>query len=322
MTNSPRELVVTMGDPQGIGPEVAIAAAKRLLEDVSDIRIVLVGSAPDIEAWPPASTPGPGLRSAVVDGPAPSDPPPSAAGGRLALLALARGLERVREQPTTRALVTAPLSKEAVTRSGTPFLGHTEWLAQALGAAHVVMTFVAGPLRVALATVHVPLRDVADRLTRDGLVRTLTTLERGLQHRYGISRPRIAVLGLNPHAGEGGLLGREEIEVIRPALEAFRATGGHVQGPFSADTFFVSPARGESDAVLAMYHDQGLVAVKTLSFGKSVNVSLGLPIVRTSVDHGCAYALAGTGRADASSMYAAMEHALDLLATGRGHGAR
>ena len=318
------ELVVSSGDPQGIGPEVSVRAARALAARApADLGIVLVGDAGvlgaagggDLSEVGPA--PRPGLARLTVPLARPLDaPPPSRAGGRASLDVLEAALARVLGGPG-RALVTAPLSKQAVSSCGVSFAGHTGWLGERLGTPEPVMLFVADTLRVALATVHLPLRQVADSITVEGLVQTLKTLDEGLRTRFRLLRPALAVLGLNPHAGEGGLLGDEERTVIVPALERFRAEGGRASGPWSADSFFSTPASEAADAVLALYHDQGLLPLKARAFGRAVNVTLGLPIVRTSVDHGCAYDLQGTGRADWGSMTAALDLARELLAEGR-----
>lgn len=206
-----------------------------------------------------------------------------------------------------QALVTAPVQKSIINDAGIAFTGHTEFLRDRAGVADVVMLLVAGSLRVALATTHVPLKEVSSVLTRAVLTRTLEILLQGLETDFGIQNPRVLVAGLNPHAGEGGHLGREEIETITPVLEGFRAKGARVRGPLPADTLFTPPLLAGADAVLAMYHDQGLPVLKYQGFGEAVNVTLGLPFVRTSVDHGTALDLAGTGRADNGSLLAALE---------------
>lgn len=210
------------------------------------------------------------------------------------------------------ALVTGPVQKSVINDAGIPFTGHTEWLAERAGVSQVVMMLVGGGLRVALATTHLPLADVSRHIARPLLESVLHILERDLRERFGIARPRIAVCGLNPHAGEGGHLGREEIEVIAPALASLRAEGIDLRGPLPADTAFTHAQLADVDAVLAMYHDQGLPVLKHAGFGEAVNVTLGLPFVRTSVDHGTALALAGTGRADAGSLRAAVALAIGL----------
>jgi 4-hydroxythreonine-4-phosphate dehydrogenase len=210
------------------------------------------------------------------------------------------------------ALVTAPVHKGVINDAGVPFTGHTEYLAARSGAAQVVMMLVGGGLRVALATTHLPLARVPAALTAELLDAVIGVLDADLRQRFGIERPRIGVAGLNPHAGEGGHLGREEIELITPALERARARGIDLAGPLPADTLFVPAIARGFDAQLAMYHDQGLGPLKVASFGQGVNVTLGLPFVRTSVDHGTALDLAGTGRADAASLRAALDLAVRL----------
>jgi 4-hydroxythreonine-4-phosphate dehydrogenase len=214
-------------------------------------------------------------------------------------------------------MVTAPVQKSVVNDAGVPFSGHTEFLAELTGAPCPVMMLVGGGLRVALLTTHLPLREVPARVTHAGLVDVLRVLHDALGAWFGIPSPRIAVLGLNPHAGEGGHLGSEEREVIEPALAAARAAGIAALGPLPADTAFTAEALARCDVVLALYHDQGLPVLKHAGFGAAVNVTLGLPIVRTSVDHGTALELAGTGRADPGSLLAALGLAADIVATVR-----
>jgi 4-hydroxythreonine-4-phosphate dehydrogenase len=208
-------------------------------------------------------------------------------------------------------MVTAPLAKSVIANSGAQFSGHTEFLAEVTHAAHPVMMLVAGDLRVALASTHMPLREVADYLNPDILKRVLRILHADLQEKFGIANPDIVVCGLNPHAGEDGHLGTEENEFISPAIRELRDEGLHLRGPMPADTAF-TPAAGNKDAVLAMYHDQGLPVLKFAGFGHAVNVTLGLPIIRTSVDHGTAFDIAGTGTADPGSLLAAVELAATM----------
>ena len=210
------------------------------------------------------------------------------------------------------AMVTAPVHKGVINDAGIPFTGHTEFLAERTGTERVVMMLVGGGMRVALATTHLALRSVPEAITREGLTATLRILHRDLRERFRIAEPRILVAGLNPHAGESGHLGREEIEVIGPVVEALRGEGMRLDGPLAADTLFTPAHLKDADCVLAMYHDQGLAPLKYASFGHGVNVTLGLPIIRTSVDHGTALDLAGTGRADAGSLKAALVLAIEL----------
>ncbi len=214
------------------------------------------------------------------------------------------------------ALVTAPVHKGVINDAGIAFTGHTEFLAERCHATQPVMMLAAGTLRVALATTHLPLKDVPRAVTREQLQAVLGVLRADLRKRFGVDEPHVLVLGLNPHAGEGGHLGREELDVIQPACEAMRREGMRITGPVSADTAF-NPARlGGIDVVLAMYHDQGLPVLKFAGFGHAVNITLGLPIVRTSVDHGTALELAGSGRADHTSLEAALGAALGMLRHG------
>jgi 4-hydroxythreonine-4-phosphate dehydrogenase len=212
------------------------------------------------------------------------------------------------------AMVTAPVQKSVINDAGVPFTGHTEYLAERTHAGHPVMLLAADNLRVALATTHLPLRAVSDAITPALLDTTLRILHDDVRRLWGMSRPRIAVCGLNPHAGESGHLGTEDRDVILPAIERARAAGLLVDGPLPADTVFVPRMLSNYDVVLAMYHDQGLPVLKHAGFGHAVNVTLGLPIVRTSVDHGTALDLAGTGRADAGSLIAATQLAIEFAA--------
>jgi 4-hydroxythreonine-4-phosphate dehydrogenase len=216
------------------------------------------------------------------------------------------------------AIVTAPVQKSVINDAGVAFTGHTEYLAARAKAPQVVMMLAGdtahGPLRVALATTHLPLAEVPRALSVDGLLQVMQVLVHDLKRRFGVARPRIAVTGLNPHAGEGGYLGREEIEVIAPAVARMRSAGHAVDGPLPADTLFVPSIAQRYDAVLAMFHDQGLPVLKYATFGHGVNITLGLPFIRTSVDHGTALDVAGTGHADAGSMRAALALAVQLAA--------
>jgi len=213
---------------------------------------------------------------------------------------------------TFDAMVTAPVHKGVINDAGIPFTGHTEFLAGLTGTPQVVMMLVGGALRVALATTHLPLKDVSAAITRQSLEQTLRILRRDLKQRFALSNPRILVAGLNPHAGESGHMGREEIDVIAPVLETLRAEGMNLVGPLPADTLFTRHQLQGSDCQLAMYHDQGLPVLKYASFGGGVNVTLGLPIIRTSVDHGTALQLAGTGKIESGSLMAAIQLALEM----------
>ena len=275
-------VAITVGDPAGIGPEIADKAA-------DDPRVtavcepVLYRPKSDARFEPGVLSADAGLAayeticSAVRD----------ALAGRVA------------------AIATAPVNKLAFTRAGLPWKGHTDLLAHLTHAPQAAMMFWSEPLKVVLATVHVPLADVPRLLTRE-VLRDIVDLTARELPRFGIARPRLALAGLNPHAGEAGVLGTEDEAVLRPAVADARAHGIDIQGPFPGDTIFGRAARGEFDVVIACYHDQGLIPVKLLAFGRSVNVTLGLPIVRTSVDHGTAFDIAGKGVADPGSMIAAV----------------
>jgi 4-hydroxythreonine-4-phosphate dehydrogenase len=213
------------------------------------------------------------------------------------------------------AMVTAPVQKSVINEAGIPFTGHTEYLAERSKAKQVVMMLVGGGLRVALATTHLPLSAVPAAITKEGLARTLRVIDTDLRRRFGLARPRIMVAGLNPHSGESGHLGREDLEVIAPAIADAAAAGIAVSGPVPADTLFVPERLRNADCVLAMYHDQGLPVLKYASFGRGVNVTLGLPFVRTSVDHGTALDIAGTGRADPGSLIEAVNLAIELASS-------
>jgi 4-hydroxythreonine-4-phosphate dehydrogenase len=284
-------IAVTAGDPSGIGPEIAAAAARdsRVL---AVCRPVLYGPhAPEaIEAFPCGAV--------------------SAASGRAAYEAIVAAVEDAL-QGRVAAMATAPINKAAFAAAGLPWRGHTDLLAHLCGVREAAMMFWSERLRVVLATVHIPLAEVPGALTTGGLERLIRLTAASLP-RFGLAGAKLAVAGLNPHAGESGLLGREETEIIGPAIARARAEGLDVHGPFPADTLFVRAARGEFGAVIAMYHDQGLVPVKLAAFGRAVNVTLGLPIVRTSVDHGTAFDIARQGKADPSSLVEAILLAVRL----------
>jgi 4-hydroxythreonine-4-phosphate dehydrogenase len=281
-------VAITTGDPAGIGPEIAArAAADSAVLDICD---------PVIYAPPAGET----FRSGAL----------AAEAGRAAYDLIVRAVNDARRGEVD-AVATAPVNKEAFRLAGLPWAGHTDLLAHLTGAPHVAMMFYAEALRVVLATVHIPLAEVPRALTAASLEATIDLTARELPA-FGVPRPRIAVAGLNPHAGEHGLFGDEEARAIAPAIAACRARGIDVSGPFPGDTIFVRATRGEFDVVVACYHDQGLIPVKLVAFGQAVNVTLGLPIVRTSVDHGTAFDIAGRGIADAGSMVAAVKLAARL----------
>jgi 4-hydroxythreonine-4-phosphate dehydrogenase len=307
MSGAPR-LGVTVGDPAGVGPEVVAAAfaEPRLAATLARARIYGDVAAVERAGALPA---GVGRRPYATAAVEPGRPDPAAARG---IVEAIRAAARDCLAGELDAIVTAPISKELLARGGFDYPGHTELLAEVAGGGPPVMLLVGGRLRVALATIHCPLREVPGRITTAGLEQTLATLDRDLRARFRLPAPRIAVCGLNPHAGEGGRFGDEEIRVIRPAVLAACARGADVRGPFAADTLFWRAISGEFDCVLAMYHDQALGPLKTHAFGRAVNVTLGLPLVRTSVDHGTAYDIAGRGKADPTSMIEAIRLAAEL----------
>jgi 4-hydroxythreonine-4-phosphate dehydrogenase len=312
-------LAITTGEPAGIGPEISVAA----LEAPLPAAITLIGDAGLIAE-----------RAALLARRVPETVEilhvplavPSVAGTldvRNARYVLAT-LDAAIDGCTTGrfdAVVTAPVQKSVINEAGMPFSGHTEYLAERTSTAQVVMMLAGatahGPLRVALATTHLPLASVSAAISSTLLRSVLEIIDHDLRLRFGIAHPRIAVAGLNPHAGESGHLGREEIEVMAPAIEQARRDGIDAHGPLPADTLFVPAVAQRFDALLAMYHDQGLPVLKYATFGHGVNVTLGLPFVRTSVDHGTALDKAGRGTADASSLRAALELAVELVARQR-----
>jgi 4-hydroxythreonine-4-phosphate dehydrogenase len=297
-------IALTSGEPAGVGPELCAMLARRALP----ARVVILGDAGLLaQRGAPPDTPIEHVPLAVPSVAGRLDP----VNARYVLALLDRAADGCLAGEFD-AMVTAPVHKAVLNDAGFAFTGHTEYLAARAGGAHVVMMLVGGGLRVALATTHLALADVSRAITFAGLVDTLRVIERDLRQRFGIERPRILVAGLNPHSGEGGHLGREEIDVIEPALRAARAEGISADGPVPADTLFVPERLKQADCVLAMYHDQGLPVLKYASFGEGVNVTLGLPFVRTSVDHGTALDLAGSGRADPGSLLEAVQLAIKL----------
>ena len=274
-------VAITVGDPAGIGPEIAAKAA-------ADARVL--AECDPILYGPPADRRfAPGVLSAES--------------GRAAYDAICEAVGDARSGAVD-AIATAPVNKLAFAKAGLPWKGHTDLLGHLTGSPQVAMMFWSEPLKVVLATVHMPLADVPRAITPD-LLRGIIDLTAGELPRFGVASPRLALAGLNPHAGEEGLLGAEDDDVLKPAVTAARARGVDIAGPFPGDTVFVRASRGEFDVVIACYHDQGLIPVKLAAFGRAVNVTLGLPIIRTSVDHGTAFDIAGKGVADPSSMIAA-----------------
>lgn len=306
-----QSLGITLGDPAGIGPEITVAA----LGDLSAqerARVVVFGDHGPLErAARLLGVPVPDVRVVASGrGERVSPGAPGEDSGAASVAYLESALAAVGRAEVV-GLVTAPISKSWARRAGFAFPGHTELLAERLGASHVAMMFAGLRLRVVLATIHVPLADVPGLLTTSGIVATTELFATALRRDLGIARPRIGLVGLNPHAGEQGLLGREDLEIIAPAVAA-GATGADLFGPLVPDAAFRDAAEGRYDGLVAMYHDQGLIAVKLLDFEDAVNVTLGLPIVRTSPDHGTAYDIAGKAIARPQSMRRALRLAFEM----------
>ena len=318
-------LALTAGEPAGIGPDLCVMIAQRawpvplaviadpgMLQDRArliglPIQLLPIGS--EVPRQPAAA------GSLYID-PVPLAVPSQhgrldTANARYVLDTLGHAIDACLEGRYA-AMVTAPVHKGIINEAGIGFTGHTEFLAERSGG-HPVMMLSCPGLRVALATTHLPLREVADAITPATLERVLRILDHDLNTRFGIQNPRILVCGLNPHAGEGGHLGREELEVIEPVVRRLRESGMRLEGPLPADTLFTESRLQGADAVLAMFHDQGLPVLKYKGFGEAVNITLGLPIIRTSVDHGTALDLAGTGRCHPGSMQAAIEAAIEMV---------
>lgn len=328
-------IAITCGEPAGIGPEIALRAAL----DVADADCLLIGDAAQLKALAMLIAPARVPRAlgniaefgnhrgelCVLDRPlaVPAVPGQLDARNGAAVLAMLDAAIDAARHDQVDAIVTAPVQKSTINDAGFAFTGHTEYLAEKTGTEQVVMMLAGqtddGMLRVALATTHLALADVPSAITLEALTTTLRLLRHDLVHRFGIDEPRILVTGLNPHAGEGGYLGREEIDVITPAIELARAQGWQVSGPYPADTLFQPRYLQDADCVLAMYHDQGLPVLKHATFGRGVNITLGLPIIRTSVDHGTALdlAAAGLGSADHASMIEAIRVACQMVAARR-----
>lgn len=323
--STPARILLTPGEPAGIGPDLAV----RVAQEPSQAELVVVGDPQTLEAR--AREIGLPLQLEPLR---PGEPPAPNPAGTLKLLAVPvkrpvtcgqldsanapyvlETLQLAVQQcmdGTADALVTGPVHKGAINDAGISFMGHTEYLAQLCGVPDVVMMLTTPGLRVALATTHIPLRRVSDAITGRGLEVKLRILDAELQTRMGVPHPRIVVCGLNPHAGEGGYLGREEVEVITPVLGSLRREGFNIDGPVPADTAFVPDRLAETDAVFCMYHDQGLPVLKHMGFGRAVNVTLGLPVIRTSVDHGTALERAGGEEVDTGSLAAAIDLAREM----------
>lgn len=324
-----RRLLLTPGEPAGIGPELVVRLAQTTRPDTALIAVadgeLLMRTAAALQLpltlhdWQPGQTcttlPTPGLYLWQQATATPPKPGVLDARNAAYVLATLRHAAAACQAGHADALVTGPVHKAIINDSGAypNFTGHTEFLAELTGAGLPVMLLCAGSLRVALATTHLPLSAVPAAITRERLTAILRVLHADLISRFGMAQPRILVAGLNPHAGEAGHLGREEIEVIEPVLRALRSEGFLLEGPLPADTLFTPTVLARGDAVLAMYHDQGLPVLKHVGFGQAVNITLGLPIIRSSVDHGVALDLAGSGRAEWGSFAAAVQAAIELI---------
>jgi 4-phospho-D-threonate 3-dehydrogenase / 4-phospho-D-erythronate 3-dehydrogenase len=322
-------LALTMGDPVGVGPEIMVLALSDpavhqtcrplVLGDRGALERARRELAPDLTLNPIGDPSGGRYQTGIMDflplsQLSPADlnhSHPSAAGGHAMVSYILTAIDMAMNHEVA-GMVTGPISKAALNLAGYRYPGHTELLAERTGASEVAMMLAGGNFRVVLATIHVPLADVPERLSTDGLLRLFRLICRSLESDFAIPKPRLGVAALNPHASEGGLFGDEEKEIIIPAVLEARGQGLPVSGPFPADTLFWRHAQGEFDAICAMYHDQGLIPLKLLHFTDAVNVTLGLPIIRTSVDHGTAYDLAGSGTAHPGSLKAAIFMAADM----------
>lgn len=327
----PVRLAVTPGEPAGIGPDLLIEAAQQAWPvqligicsaDLIRERARQLGQQIEIRKFDPTTEPQPAEAGVLPLVDIPLTEPATA--GQLNLANADYVLQCLEEATAGclrgkfSGLVTGPIQKSIINEAGIQFSGHTEFLAERSGISKVVMMLATSDLRVALVTTHLPLSEVPQAITQQEVTLSLNILHRELVDKFGLANPKILVCGLNPHAGENGHLGSEEVDIIRPVLETARQQGMQVEGPLPADSLFTPAILKTGDAVLAMYHDQGLGPFKALSFGESVNVTLGLPFVRTSVDHGTALDLAGTGKASASSMRAAIEMAQQLCSQNHG----
>jgi len=323
-------LAITTGEPSGIGPEISVAAANTFLAEQPDARITLIGNG---EVLSPLLALSPNFQGRITVQSIPLGAPvkPGALdvhNAQYVLDTLNEAVDGCLEGHFS-AMVTAPVQKSIINQAGIPFTGHTEYLASRCHTAHVVMMLCASlsagflglkvprNLRVALVTTHLPLQSISPALSQQLVLDTIEIVHRDLQAKFGITNPVIRVAGLNPHAGELGYLGREEIEIITPAIEIAKGKGLHVAGPYPGDTMFDAASLHQVDAYIAMYHDQGLAPFKFVAFGGGVNVTLGLPIIRTSVDHGTALDIAGKGVADSGSMLEALRLAYQLATNQR-----
>lgn len=322
---NPQRIVLTPGEPAGIGPDLVVTLAQQnwpvelvVCADPALLteRAALLNLPLDIHLWSPETPFSPSKAGKVSVLPIPLGAPVKpgkldAANGRYVVETLARACDGCLSGEFA-ALVTGPVHKGVINDAGVPFTGHTEFFEQRSHSEKVVMMLATEELRVALATTHLPLRDVADAITPALLEQVLTTLNHALKQQFGLTSPHILVCGLNPHAGESGHLGREELDIIEPLLAQLRERGMSLTGPLPADTLFQPKYLAHADAVLAMYHDQGLPVLKYQGFGRAVNITLGLPFIRTSVDHGTALELAGHGSANAGSFITALNLAIKM----------
>jgi len=327
MKNAVQKIVICSGEPAGIGPDIVVQAAQKGF----NAELVVVGDPKLLEArarqlgillniheyrsGDPARPHSPGeIRVIPIEAPRPVMPGELDAGNSSYVIGCIDAAVDGCLAGDFHAMVTAPVHKGIINDAGIPFSGHTEWIAERTGAGQPVMMLANDSLRVCLVTTHLPLKEVAAQITGDRIKSVLEVMTRDIANLYGIADPRIGVCGLNPHAGEGGHLGMEEIEVIAPAIQEMRLQGLDLVGPLPADTAFTETQLNQLDGVLAMYHDQGLPVIKHSGFGDVVNVTLGLPIIRTSVDHGTALDLAGSGEAKETSLVAAINLAIEFSA--------
>ena len=322
---APVNLVITTGEPAGIGPEVSLRSALAFLAEQENVSITLLG---DVSLFAIPQQVSPSVLARLKLETVPLREPVQAgvlnpANAEYVVNLLDLAIDACM-QKRFDAMVTAPVQKSVINQAGLAFTGHTEYLAQRCGVSHVVMMLCAPlpkgflglksarDLRVALVTTHIPLQAVSANLSKDLILEAIQIIAQDLQARFGIAKPVLRIAGLNPHAGESGYLGREEIEIISPAIKAAQSLGIDISGPYAGDTMFDATALEKVDAFIAMYHDQGLAPFKFVSFGGGVNVTLGLPIIRTSVDHGTALEIAGKGSADSGSMLEALRLAYHL----------
>ena len=322
---TPGRILLTGGDPAGIGPDLILSAVQREFKaeilavsspDILLQRAKLLGLPLTLEPFfkdsqPQIHRPGT-LRIISLQESAPAQPGLADAGNSAYVLECIRIATMLCLDGSCDAMVTTPVNKAVINAGGFTFSGHTEFIAHLCGDCFPVMMLQNSSLRVVLVTTHIPLSRVPSIITRELLRRVIEITRAELQLRMGIDDPRLLICGLNPHAGEGGYLGREEQDIIQPELDSLRQRGFKLRGPVPADTAFIRSSIAQVDAVVAMYHDQGLPVLKSLGFGESINITLGLPIIRTSVDHGTAYALAGTGKAHDTSLLAAIDCAIEL----------